>query len=78
VLIKKLLNKNIQQRGIGGLENLKNSSYFQGFSWQELYDGNIVPPFVPKKFRGSGSNSSKYREMQGYPLMEFLHPKKPK
>lgn len=75
-LIRKLLNKNIQQRGLGGFTAVKDSPYFQEFSWQDLYEGNIVPPFVPRKFRGTGSMSAKYKEMQGYPLMEFLHTKK--
>jgi hypothetical protein len=36
-LIRKLLNKNIQERGIGGFDSIKNSPYFQDFNWQNLY-----------------------------------------
>jgi hypothetical protein len=36
-LIKRLLNKNIQERGIGGFDNIKNNGYFKGFNWQDLY-----------------------------------------
>jgi hypothetical protein len=53
-LIRKLLNKNIQERGIGGFDSIKNSQYFTGFNWQDLYDGNIVPPYIPKKYRMGG------------------------
>jgi cGMP-dependent protein kinase len=78
-LIKKLLNKNIQERGMGGFESIKNCGYFSGFNWQDLYEGNIVPPFIPKKFRGGEiSSSGRYKEVQGYPISEYFYPKKEK
>lgn len=50
-IIKKLLTKNIQTRSLGGLAATRNLSYFDGFNWDDLYQGKMVPPFIPKKFK---------------------------
>lgn len=57
-LIKKLLCKNVQSRLVGGFTELKNSQYFEGFNWDDLYQGKMVSPYVPRKFRTG--TSSKY------------------
>jgi len=58
VIIKKLLTKNIQTRSLGGLTSIRNLPYFDGFNWDDLYQGKMTPPYVPKKFKNS--NTSKY------------------
>jgi hypothetical protein len=50
-IIKKLLTKNIQTRSLGGLSAIKSSSYFDGFSFDDLYQGKMSPPYIPNKFK---------------------------
>jgi len=50
-IIKKLLTKNIQTRSLGGLTSTRNLSYFDGFDWEDLYQGKMNPPYIPKKFK---------------------------
>jgi hypothetical protein len=54
-IIKRLLTKNIQVRSLGGLEATRNSPYFNNFNWDDLYQGKMVPPYVPKKFKNESS-----------------------
>jgi hypothetical protein len=71
-LICKLLNKNVQQRGAGGFEAVKNSTYFENFAWRDLEEGNIPPPFVPRKFRNESFKVARLKQMEGYPLSKYL------
>lgn len=47
---------------------MKKSSYFNGFYWEDLEEGKMMGPYIPKCFKGEKKN--KYEN--GYPLVDFL------
>jgi hypothetical protein len=49
---------------------MKKSPYFNGFNWEDLEEGRMMGPHIPKRFRGE--KKSKYEDMNGYPLLEYL------
>lgn len=75
-ILKRLINKKIDARTVGGLMAIKNSSYFEGFQWDDLYQGKMVAPYIPRKFRNNSQSQFKYAQLQGYPLKQFLYDKK--
>ena len=49
-----------------GFQWIRDSTYFDGFKWEDLEEGKMVAPYVPRKFR----NSKTYKyESQGMPLV---------
>jgi serine/threonine protein kinase len=49
-LAKKLLTKDPKERlGKNGIGDIKGHKYFEGFDWDAVTDGSMVPPFVPEQ-----------------------------
>ena len=51
------------------MEEIKKSKYFEGFLWKDLEEGKIDGPYIPRRFR---EKKSKYEDIKGYPLLEYL------
>ena len=53
---------------------IKSTAYFEGFKWEDLEEGKMVAPYVPRKFRNGKTH--KFDEIQSVPLIEFLSQKR--
>ena len=49
-IISKLLNPNPKKRlgyGLDGAKNIKEHAYFQGINWEDAWNRQLTPPFIP-------------------------------
>ena len=51
-IIKKLLEKDPKNRiNDEKVKDIKGSKYFEGFRWDDLAEGKINGPYIPKRFK---------------------------
>lgn len=46
-LIRQLLNKYPENRHPNQIQKLQKHEFFKNFDWEELYTGNVIPPYKP-------------------------------
>ncbi|KAL8569633.1 hypothetical protein ACOMHN_057200 [Nucella lapillus] len=66
LLIKKLCRDNAAERlgyGKNGLGDVRKNKWFQGFDWDGLMEGTIIPPIVPKV-----KSPTDFSNFDNYPL----------